>query len=736
MKHLVLAFCLLAIGSINAINNVELIANGNFSTNVTPAASVAFDATAGVWFAGNNSLSTWNAPLGFNADAATGAFVTTNGTTSVNIYDNFLSQITSDAAINTGRYHFSISASGNQPFYVKISSAASATVLGTELTYSLKNASSSAIEKQTSPDYAGYSLKITPTGTTATFSADLDLQNATPSSLRIFIVFPKVGNVTVDDISLMRTADVPTYTTFYVRPASDNTSWTNLTGIDPDQIITSNAPSIVGTNTYYFAKGTYTKSAIAITTGKLYGGFNGDETSINLATRALSDKDANGIIEQWEFTNEAIITGTNPISGTVSSNRLITVTGGEINGLTLQDQFYNAAGTIILGSVSSSPTAGMDILANAGKMINCTVKKIKSSSSAPIMTTNQYSLIDGCLIEECSSTYTSTGATGAVFMNLLGGKIANSVLRNNSAAGGTSAYAGAIRASALSATDMNAIVQNCAIYNNTSGGGGGAIRADAQSNKRGIQIINCTVVNNKSTSTGTSSVDLIAGGLIVNSIVVDDPKDEIRPNNNNNYIGSNAYGSILLGSIIAYPNINMVSGKTAADFNFNSYSTYVGSMQPGDAGFVQATYDAIRASNFKITATASAAVSTTGLKTLPSSYLIGGTGASVALTATIPTTDLTGRVRNPLYNFDLGAYQFSDGTTSVINTNLSSNNGIYVIGNNIIIPNFMGGSINVFSVSGQMIKSIAATSNIGEVTVEKGIYIVKVGSQISKVIVK
>jgi hypothetical protein len=237
-------------------------------------------------------------------------------------------------------------------------------------------------------------------------------------------------------------------------------------------------------------------------------------------------------------------------------------------------------------------------------------------------------------------------------MNAVGGKISNSVIRNNAAVGGTGVN-GAIRATSLSSSDMNAIVVNCVIHNNTSGGYGGAIRADAQSNKRGIQVVNCTIVNNKSTAATTSSVDLINSGLIVNSIVVDDPKDEIRPNTSNNYIASNAYGTI---SGTAYPNTNMVPGKTAVDFNFTSYSTYVGAMQPGAADFNQTTYDAIRASNFSITSTSSVACTATPLATIPASYTVGGLGVTtVNLTATVPATDITGLTRTGTKT--LGAYQ-------------------------------------------------------------------------------
>ncbi len=726
MKHLLLLLCLLSVYSLQAIdNNVELLANNDFSNPDLFAnqASLAVDDTPGKWFAGNVEQ--------FTTSIATGAFECSS-VAGATFYDYFLGQITSDATVNTGRYHFSINASGNQPFYIKISSV---NALGTELSYSLKNASAPAIEKQASPDYAGYSLKVTPTGTSVTYSADLDLQNATPSALRIYIVFPNVGNVTVDDVSFMRTADVPTYTTFYVRPASDNTSWTSLTGIDPDQIVTSNSPTIVGTNTYYFAKGTYTLAGVTVTTGKIYGGFSGNETSINLTQRALSDKDGNGIIEPWEMTNETVINGTHPISGAVTSARLITVTGGEINGLTIQDHHCSNLGAVLLGVVASAPTAAQDIDENAGEMIYCTVRKIKSTANAPIMSTNKSSLIDYCLIEECSSTSTSTGATGAIFFNAFGGRLSNSVIRNNQAtAAGTNTRGGAIRSTTTSG-DMNVIIENCVIYNNTSGGPGGAIRSDGVASKRGIQIINCTLVNNKTTTaTNTGSIDMVNGGLVVNSIVVNDPQHEIRANSTNNYISNNAYGTYT-GST-AYPNTNMEAGKTAADFNFVSYSIFQGAMQPGDVGFDQATYDAIRASNFKITAAASAAVTTPGLKTLPSSYLIGGTGGSVALTATIPTTDITGTTRNPSYNYDLGAYQLSGPLTALTNDNEISKSAIFAFENEIIVSNAKGTSIAVYSVTGQLLKSINANSDRVSITADKGIYIVRVGAKVAKVLLK
>lgn len=732
MKHLVLAFCLLTIGLLQAINNnVELIANKDFSDPTLFANQAALAATdpAGKWFAGNIAQ--------FTTSIATGAFESTTVTGGTFFYDYFLGQITSEILV-TGRYHLSLRAKGGTPFFLKISGT---NAVGTEWPSLIKNTVGIV---ETSGLYAGYSIKFTPTADWSTIEADLDITVATDSPARLYFIFPDAGSVSLDDVSFMRTKDIPVFTTYYIRPTGDATSWKNMIGIDPDQIYTSSTPTIVGTNTYYFAKGNYSKTtvgqttpAIAMTTGKMYGGFSGGETTIDLAARALSDKDGNGIIEPWELTNETTITGNNPISGARTAARLITVTGGEINGFTIQDHYFNASGAITLGQVSSTPSIANDIDANAGKMINCTVKKLKvdAASSAPVMTTNKSSVIDGCLIEECIATAGSSA--GAVFMNLNGGKILNSVLRNNIASF-TGTYAGAIRATAQASTDMNAIVQNCAIYNNTSFGGGGAMRSDGIASKRGLQIINCTVVNNKTATANTGSVDFINGGIIVNSIVVDDPKDEIRPNTANHYISNNAYGALFLGTVTAYPTQDATvaaTGKTAADFNFMSYSSYVGAMQLGATDFVQTTYDAIRASNFKITAAASAAVQNVGLKILPTSYLIGGTGSSVTISATAPTTDITGKERNASYVLNLGAYQFSDGTTA-LSDNINTTSQIYASGNKIIILNSHDLPVSVYAITGQLAKSINATSDKSSIVVEKGIYIVKCGNQISKVIVK
>lgn len=662
MKNFFLLLCLLIVSSVYAINNnVELISNTDFSSNITPAQTVSGTSTAGVWFAGDNTTGTWNTAGGFIADAATGAFVTSTGAVPTNVYDNYLGQITTETGVNSGRYHFSINASGTQPFYIKISSV---NAIGTELSYVLRNASSSAIVKQGTADYAGYSLKITPTGTATTYSADLDLANATPLAVRIYLVFPKVGNVTVDDISLKRIKDIPTV--YYVRPSANLTAWANFPS---DQIISADliSAAIDPTYTYYLAPGTYTATTLSITTGKIYGGFSGNETSIDLNARAISDKDGNGIVEPWEFTNEAIITTSTATyaftqTGISSGSRMVTIqgSGGELNGVTITDlNFLTYAGPICLGLPSGTPTAANNVSGNEGILRLCTVKRIKSAIGI-VMSTNKYSVIDRCLIESNVITGTNTG--GAVFMNLCGGKLTGSVVRNNSAAAATG-RAGGVFANSLASTDMDAIVENSIIYNNYAGANGGAIRGEAQSGKRGIQIVNCTVVNNQTATATTSvgSVEFINNGLIANSIIVGDPSAEIRPNNANNYLLNNIYGEYA-SSAGAINGSGNVTGKVTSNLNFKNPTSFYGVMIPDyTTPYDAAKYDEIRKANFFITSASSPAVTTAGASSLGTSYTVSSTTTSIS--ETVPTTDAYNTTRSG--NITIGAYQFDNTLPTV-----------------------------------------------------------------------
>jgi len=457
---------------------------------------------------------------------------------------------------------------------------------------------------------------------------------------------------------------------YYVRPTG-STKWANVPGITADQIITNtefnaDIDALGSTKTYYLAAGNYTTNGINITTGKVYGGFTGNESSIDLNVRSVSDKDGNGMIEPWEFANEAVISTNNSnyvftnATGITSGNRLAIIqgTGGELNGVTLTDYNYQGgyAGPICLGVPAQPATALNNISGKEGILRFCTVKKIKSSIGI-VMSTNKYSIVDRCLIE--SNVVTNGNWGGAVYLNSCGGKVSGCVIRNNAAPYSNTGRSAGIHATSLTGADMDAIVENCLIYNNYASGNGGAIRCEAQASKRGIEVINATIVNNQTTATSNAaagSVELINGGVIVNSIVVGDPSSEIRPNTTNNYIINTLYGEYATGAATLY-GLNNVPGKTVTDFGFTNPTTFTGVMIPDyTTPWDQEKYDAIRHANFTISSNSSAAVTNPGIQTYPVSYPIGGSGTTVIMsTYSVPATDITGLNRTG--NLTPGAYQ-------------------------------------------------------------------------------
>ena len=99
---------------------------------------------------------------------------------------------------------------------------------------------------------------------------------------------------------------------------------------------------------------------------------------------------------------------------------------------------------------------------------------------------------------------------------------------------------------------------------------------------------------------------------------------------------------------------------------------------------------------------------------------------------TVPTTDITGIT----HTNTIGAYQYDFGTG--INNNTVDNktkNEVYGINQAISISNAKGKLANVYNFSGQLVKSEVLNSNNSIIRINKGLYIVKVGSTIQKLIV-
>lgn len=129
MKQLYLGLLMLFTATLSAQiqNNVELIANGDFSgAALVSDASIGAAAATGAWIAGDNTKSTFTPSIVGTGATANFSAVATSAAGA--IYDHFLGQITS-TALTTGRYHIALKAKGDQPFYLKISGT---DALGTE----------------------------------------------------------------------------------------------------------------------------------------------------------------------------------------------------------------------------------------------------------------------------------------------------------------------------------------------------------------------------------------------------------------------------------------------------------------------------------------------------------------------------------------------------------------------------------------------------------------------------
>lgn len=581
-------------------------------------------------------------------------------------------------------------------------------------------------------------------------------------------------------LSLMATGSIFA-TNYYVRTNTDASSWNNLTSVTVTTLAAGDVlpATISGDDIYYLAPGTYNTplagtivgNSNASINGKIYGGFSGTETAIDLTSRATNDKDQNGIIEPWEFTNVATITTSSAdykfssTAGVIDVAGLLVVSGAgaEVNGVTITDFFSpGLTGPICLGKQANvqgtfgkAVVAADNIANNAGILRKCIVKKIKGNTfSAAIMLTNQSSLVDNCLIQDNVSLANSGG--GAVYMNVWGGKVTGCVIRNNASVNGASTKGAGILANssctgttpAITNTDLNAIVENCVLYNNYCDGYGSAIRGEGTTSgtKHGIQIINCTVVNNmiKSNTFGYGSVELTNSGLLVNSIVTGDTYD-IRPCSSNNFISSVAYGIQGKYSGTLYPlnGTDNVGAKIVSDFSFQTPTTFTGVMNPdytpttaGYPAFDQAKYDAICKANFKLTSTSSVAVTNNSLKMMPATYSYST--FTITITASVPTRDLLGADRPVLSSghYDLGAYQYSSLGTSINSSSALSTSNIYGVDHGIIVNNARAKKAFLYNVSGQLVKSVLLSSDNATINANRGFYLVKVGASTTKVLVK
>jgi hypothetical protein len=281
------------------------------------------------------------------------------------------------------------------------------------------------------------------------------------------------------DFNIVDDATSQTKTIHYVKSngQGDGTSWSKASGSIQDMIDKAAVDDEVwvAAGTYYPAEQEKSDDVrtkrFRLRNGRhLYGGFAGMETSIN--DRAQSDRDGNGTVEPWEFSNETILSGDiDGVDGKAGNSYRVVVCPVEFtvetqfNGFTVKEGGVNPGTSLVASD-------GGGICAYGTLTISqCVVKDNSARSGSGIY--NYGGTVEKSLVE--NNAYDAEMG-GRIIGSIWGygsgiynskGIIKNCIVRNNqltirnysTGATGASAGGGGIY-------NGGGIVSNCLIYGN------------------------------------------------------------------------------------------------------------------------------------------------------------------------------------------------------------------------------------------------------------------------------
>lgn len=422
----------------------------------------------------------------------------------------------------------------------------------------------------------------------------------------------------------------------------------------------------------------------------------------------------------------------------------------------------------------------------AGDNCKLTGSKITNNTSALFGGgVNLYSTTSGVVVSNCdiSNNITTAKSAGGLLVfsttvtNANPITISNCTFSSNSAAG-ASGSAGALYLNTNAANTVN--VSNCAFTSNTASAtkstsnGGGAIWIAAGTHN----IDSCRFTKNAVTSSHGGAILVASASAVAtisNSIFTGNTSANhgsammltysAKVNNCLFYgnIGGNViYVGTASGTFGTFNNCTVASNKNSAD---NPAGIYLSTPSIQNAKFTNCLFynsgvkpiavDPVPGSDVVLpdvtycgfdqdlsatwtgsgnifTVTAAAFVNATN-----NDYHLaaGSVAIDAGMFTSDYTTDLDGFTRDA--NFDLGAYEYNPAYVPNAVSNVENFFKCYTNGNNLIVKGFnFGKEINVYAITGARIFSQKAYSNSLSVTLQKGIYIVNIGSYNQKVIVR
>ena len=503
----------------------------------------------------------------------------------------------------------------------------------------------------------------------------------------------------------------------------DGTSWTNAMGDIQSAINTARANKAARKDVW-IAAGNYSISTAIVMSDSisLYGSFAGTETTIDQRAKSASGK-------PWEFTNSTILSANNcRLIETASNFGMATIVDGFIltNGNGIGATLNKSGGAAVVRNnmvIQNSVIQNSTALDGAGGGLNMTGGTVKNSwIYKNTQTTNanggggiyintasgNETIIENCTIEGNSSTIRGGGINvqGAGFTKMSGLKIFNNLAEGK--AGGAiyqnSATNSLINSLVYNNTGSSAIYLKGTMLNSTIvNNAGGVYLADGSAT---IEISNniiwgCATDASGSTATALSGVANSNATVHNNATYNPIPTDKSwKTNDNILFSSNNSNGDVE----------NPAEGTVGSGPKFMEVTKFKG-IPLADEEILQ-----LDSADWKI-------------KGISPCINVGKTLSNV-------TSDIRGIARPQDTAYDMGAYEYVETDEP---TGLTRNEFIYPVyskDNQIVISGFEKPvKVSIYNVSGQSVYKSAISSSNVSISVNQGIYIVRVNDAATKELV-